>query len=425
MRGVSAPEDGRDTRAPRRRRFPFAICLFMCFSSPPARATAPQAQQDRRPVPVQRPKPPAPELGPEPTPSSAEPGSAENDETPLPGDWAPELLDGMLSSPNSDSRDALLDAAFAAGPAVVPQLEAALKDDRTVEFAAQSLAYVGGPKALAILSKLVSDPRDLDLRRFYYGALGEFQGPEAAKVLFYALGRADAEPDRTVTEAAIIALTVRSEASLLPELRQMKSKIKDVVLRDDLDNAVDVIEARARYLASPQGRNVGGSLEQAVRSYFMPALEPPRAASGSKADVLKPRSESVTSSAISQDRTSAGAASAKHAGSERSSAPVNSAVPAQHSPAVERSGHVSHSAPASRSTPADPPVKVEIRNLTFSPDRTRALARVTFEDPFAVAYYTIVLQKQAGDWTLASVWLGSETEKPGAPAEKPARSPAE
>ena len=173
----------------------------MCFSSPPARATAPQAQQDRRPVPVQRPKPPAPELGPEPTPSSAEPGSAENDETPLPADWAPELLDAMLSSPNSEGRDALLDAAFAAGPAVVPQLEAALKDDRTVEFAAQSLAYVGGPKALAILSKLVSDPRDLDLRRFYYGALGEFQVPEAAKVLFYALERADEEPDRTVTEA--------------------------------------------------------------------------------------------------------------------------------------------------------------------------------------------------------------------------------
>src|SRR5207244_10850305 len=102
--------------------------------------------------------------------------------------------------------------------------------------------------------------------------------------------------DQTVTDGHATALPGRSEASLQPDLRQMKSKIKDVVLRDDLDNAVDVIEARARYLASPQGKNVGGSLAQAVRSYFMPALEPPRSASGpSKADVSKLRSESVTS----------------------------------------------------------------------------------------------------------------------------------
>jgi len=164
-----------------------AICLLIFFSPPPARATVPQAQQGARPVPVQRPKPPAPE------PTAPAPGSAENDETLLPGDWAPELLDAMLSSPNSDSHDALLDAAFAAGPAIVPQLEAALKDDRTAEFAAQSLACIASPKALEILSKLVSDPRDLDLRRFYYGALGEFDGPEAAKVLLYALDQADAE----------------------------------------------------------------------------------------------------------------------------------------------------------------------------------------------------------------------------------------
>ena len=417
---------------------PFAICALIFFfsltadmpnpgmSAPPLRA--PQAQQDGRPVPVQRPKPPVAE------PTAPAPGSAENDETPLPGDWAPELLDGMLSSPNSDSRDALLDAAFAAGPAVVPQLEAALKDDRTAEFAAQSLASIGGPKALAILSKLVSDPRDLDLRRFYYGALGEFQGPEAAKVLFYALGRADAEPDRTVTEAAIIALTVRSEASLLPELRQMKSKIKDVVLRDDLDNAVDVIEARARYLASQQGKNVGGSLEQAVRSYFMPALEPPRSASGpSKEDVSKPRSESVASpgpvtspgSVPAKDRTSDGTVSAQHAGLETRSAPANSSVPGRRPLPAAHSGQANHSAPARPSAPADPPVKVEIRNCTFSPDRSRVLARVTFEDPSAVAYYDIVLQKRAGDWTVASVWLGSETEKPGAHTKEPARSPGE
>jgi len=340
----------------------------------------------------------------------------------------------MLSSPNSDSRDALLDAAFAAGPAIVPQLEAALKDDRTAEFAAQSLACIASPKALEILSKLVSDPRDLDLRRFYYGALGELNGPEVAKVLFYALDRADAEPDRTVTEAAIIALTVRPEASLLPELRQMKSKIKDAVLRDDLDNAVDVIEARARYLGSPQGKNAGGSLEQAVRSYFMPALEPPRSAFGaSKEDVSKPRSESVASpgpvtspgSAPSKDRAPEDTGSAKQAGSGTGSVPANSSVPAKHPLPAAHSGQANRSASARASAPADPPVKVEIRNLTFSPDRRRVLARVTFEDPFAIAYYDIVLQKRAGDWTLASVWLGSETEKPGARTEEPARSPGE
>src|SRR5437867_2592052 len=87
-----------------RRRLPFAICLLILFFPPPARATIPQAQQDARPVPVQRPKPPVAEPA-TPAPGSAEPGSAENDETPLPGDWAPELLDAMLSSPNSDSHD--------------------------------------------------------------------------------------------------------------------------------------------------------------------------------------------------------------------------------------------------------------------------------------------------------------------------------
>src|SRR2546425_12705060 len=107
-----------------------AICLLIFFSPPPARATVPQAQQGARPVPVQRPKPPAPE------PTAPAPGSAENDETLLPGDWAPELLDAMLSSPNSDSHDALLDAAFAAGPAIVPQRS----EEHTSEL--QSLAYL-------------------------------------------------------------------------------------------------------------------------------------------------------------------------------------------------------------------------------------------------------------------------------------------
>jgi hypothetical protein len=57
---------------------------------------------------------------------------------------------------------------------------------------------------------------------------------------------------------------------------------------------------------------------------------------------------------------------------------------------------------------------VEIQNLTFSPDRLRALAAVTLEDPSAVARYDLVLQKRLGNWEVVSVWLGAETEKPGA-----------
>jgi hypothetical protein len=49
--------------------------------------------------------------------------------------------------------------------------------------------------------------------------------------------------------------------------------------------------------------------------------------------------------------------------------------------------------------------------LAFSPDKTRALARVTFEDPSAVANYDMVLQKRYGEWFVASVWLGGEREK--------------
>jgi hypothetical protein len=37
------------------------------------------------------------------------------------------------------------------------------------------------------------------------------------------------------------------------------------------------------------------------------------------------------------------------------------------------------------------------------------------EDPSAVAKYDLVLQKRLGNWGVVSVWLGSETEKPGAP----------
>ncbi len=297
---------------------------------------------------AQRPPSPAP-----PSPNT------ETEERLLPGDWAPELLDAILSSPNTEASNALHRAAFAAGPAIVAHLEAALKDDRTAEFAAQSLAFIGGETALKILFKLVSDPRDLNLKRFYYGALGEFDSPEATQTLLDVINRSDEEPDRTVTEAAVVALTVRSDLSLGPRLRQAEAKIKDLVIRDDLDNALAVIESRACYLGSPEGKKSGGSIEGAIRTYFMPALKPPSASSPSKP-------------------------------------------------------------PAGSPAPAEPGVHVEIQNLTFSPDKTRALARVIFEDPSALANYDMVLQKRYGNWTLASVWLGTEVEKT-TPTTKPPR----
>jgi hypothetical protein len=298
----------------------------------------------------------------ESTPSSTPPASTPEAEQPLPGDWGPELLDGMLSSPNQEAQYALLRAAFAAGPAIIPQLVAALKDDRTAEFAAQSLAFIGGDQALDNLWKLLGDERDLNLRRFVYGALAEYDSPRATDVLFDVINKSDDEPDRTVTEAAVIALTVHSDTGLLPRLRAAESKLQDVVIRDDLENACAVIEARAKYLASPEGKKAGGSLESAVRTYFIPALQAP------------PLPEA---------------------------APKNPANKATAKPG-----------PAARPS-TKPLVSVEVLNVTFSPDKNRALARVVFEDPTAMAFYDIVLQKRLGDWTLASVWLGPEAEKPG------------
>ena len=186
----------------------------------------------------------------------------------------------------------MLRATFAAGPAIIPQLTAALKDDRTAEYAAQSLAFIGGDQALPILWKLLSDPRDLNLRRFTYGALAEFDSPQATDILFDVINKSDDEPDRTVTESAVIALTVRTDTTLLPRLLASEKKLQDVVIRDDLDNARAVIEERAKYLASPEGKKSGGSIESAVRTYFIPALEPPpapetRAASPAKKGVGK------------------------------------------------------------------------------------------------------------------------------------------
>ncbi len=301
----------------------------------------------------------------ETVPPSSETTAQQETEAPIPGDWAPELLYGIWNAPNPEASDALFRAAFAAGPPLVPELEAALKDDRTAEFAAQSLAYIGGNRSLEILAKLASDPRELGLRRFLYGALGELDTTQATDALLEAIAASDAEPDRTITEAAILALTVRSDLGLIPKMREVESRIHDVVIHDDLENAMAVIEARAKYLSTPEGQKPDYSIERAVRTYFIPALD------------------------------------------AQSTAPAKAA-----------SAQPGAKPPLRRAAPEKPPVSVKIENLTFSPDQTRALARVSFEIPTAVAQYDMVLQKRLGDWNLASVWLGPEHEKPAPVPEK-------
>jgi len=187
--------------------------------------------------------------------------------------WSAEKLYAILSSPNAEARERLYHAAFAAGPPIIPKLEAALKDDRTAEFAAQTLAYLGGQRALGILAKRVNDPRNLDLRRFYYGALGGSDAPQDIEILLNKIRTSDREPDRTVTEDAILALSISSDPALVPKLRQAEKEVTDPVIQDDINTAATVIGLRAKYLASPAGRNAGSSLSQAIRTYFMPALE--------------------------------------------------------------------------------------------------------------------------------------------------------
>ena len=268
------------------------------------------------------------------------------------GEWAAELLDGILSAPNPEAADWLFRAAFAAGPAIVPQLTEALQDDRTAEYAAQALAFIGGDDALQALWKLQMDKRDLNLRRFYYGALAEFDSDQATQTLLDVIARSDGEPDRTVTEAAILALTVRVDPKLPGMIRQARKNLQDVVIRDDLENALDVVQIRSKYLATPEGKNAAGSIDAAVRTYFIPALQAP---------------------------------------------PEPPRQTAAHPPLPK------------------PQVNVEVQHLTLSPNKMRALAAVTFEDPSAIANYDLVLQKRLGNWTVVSVWLGAEAEKP-APA---------
>jgi hypothetical protein len=298
----------------------------------------------------------------EPTPSPAPAVASDGEEQLLSGDWGPELLYGILSSQNQEAQYALLRATFAAGPAIIPQLTEALKDDRTAEYAAQSLAFIGGEQALPVLEKLLSDPRDLNLRRFTYGALAEFDSPQATDILFDAINKSDDEPDRTVTESAVIALTVRTDTTLLSRLAAAEKKLQDVVIQDDLGNARAVIEERAKYLVTPEGKKSGASIESAVRTYFIPALEPP---------------------------------------------------PEPAAPAASPARKVIGKAPPASSLPKPRPlITVDVLNVTLSPDKNRALARVLFEDPTAMAYYDFVLEKRFGNWTIASVWLGPEVEKP-------------
>jgi hypothetical protein len=271
--------------------------------------------------------------------------------------WVPDLLYGIISSPNLGALDALYNAVFAAGPAIVPQLKAALADDRTAEFAAQSLAFIGSGQAISVLANLVHDPRDLDLRRFYYGALGGLDDPPDNGILLNVIRNANNEPDRSVTDAAIIALTVRSDLSLVAPLKQAEAKLTDPVIQDDLSNAISIIQSRARYLASQPNRAAAGSIEEAVHTYFVPAIQ------------------------------SSSAATEGHSGHRRP--------------------QTAHAARSGSTASA----KFEVRHVEYNPDKSRALARVIFEDPAAVAHYWIVLQKKGSGWAVDTAWLGAEQEK--------------
>ena len=259
-------------------------------------------------------------------------------------EWDPAKLYAILSSQDPQQSESLYRAAFAAGPAIIPKLENALKDDRTAEFAAQTLAYFGDAKSRAILETLLKDRRDLDLRRFYYGALGGNNDPNDVEILLNKVRTSDQEPDRTVTQDAVLALSISSDPALVPRLRQAEKQVTDPVIQDDIETAAMVVGLRAKYMATPAGKLSGSSLEHAIRSYFMPALQ---------------------------------------------------AAPGGTDAGQQPSG-----------------VEVNVRTLTWSPDKARVLAGVDFENPEAVASYQMVLQKNQAGWKVASVWLGEEREKP-------------
>jgi HEAT repeats len=208
--------------------------------------------------------------------AEALPASVEQERSQLlNNEWDPTKLYAILTAQDPEASENLYRAAFAAGPAIIPKLENALKDDRTAEFAAQTLAYFGDAKSLEILEKLLKDLRDLGLRRFYYGALGGSGNPRDIETLLNKVRTSDREPDRDVTQNAILALSISSDAALVPRLRQAEKQVSDPVIQDDIDTAAMVIDLRAGLMATPAGKSAETSPEQAVRSYFMPALQPP------------------------------------------------------------------------------------------------------------------------------------------------------
>src|SRR5208282_4127399 len=77
-----------------------ALCLFPVVSG-----------FSQQPPVKSQPAKPQKEAAPSPAPAVA----GEEEEQPLPGDWGPELLDGILSSPNEEAQYTLLRATFAAG----------------------------------------------------------------------------------------------------------------------------------------------------------------------------------------------------------------------------------------------------------------------------------------------------------------------
>jgi HEAT repeats len=189
--------------------------------------------------------------------------------------WDPAKLYAILTSQDPEASENLYRAAFAAGPAIIPKLARALKDDRTAEFAAQTLAYFADERSIGILEKLLKDPRDLDLRRFYYGALGGSGNPRDIEILLNKVRTSEREPDRDVTRNAILALSISSDAALVAKLHEAETQITDPVIQDDIDTAAMVVDLRARFMATPAGKSAGSSVDQAIRSYFMPALQPP------------------------------------------------------------------------------------------------------------------------------------------------------
>jgi HEAT repeat protein len=199
--------------------------------------------------------------------------------------WDPAKLYAILTSQDPEASENLYRAAFAAGAAIIPKLENALKDDRTAEFAAQTLAWFADARSMAILESLLKDPRDLDLRRFYYGALGGTTNPRDVEILLNKVRNSNHEPDRTVTRDAILALSISSDPALVAKLRQVEKQVSDPVIQDDLDTAAMVIGMRARYLATPAGKGSGSSVTRAIRSYFMPALEAMPGAGGQPSGV--------------------------------------------------------------------------------------------------------------------------------------------